>query len=814
MRRIVVAAVQLDLGRTAAQRDFPQVLHRRLASLAARGIQLALLPAGTGLMWWPSAAGNSTRPGTCPVLRQAEGPAAALGLQKNGAAGQAVPPRFEPRRAAKRREPVSAPLVHTLPTAADGEKALRDYLAFLTRSAQELGMFLAGGSTLVPVYPESEKGGTTSANSRLSWLHRAFVAGPDGFLASQDQIHVEPLQRVAGWAPGQQLAPIESPLGRLGLLVGRDAWYPEAGRLLVLQGAEILLAPVYLPWSASAWQPTAGLWQLVQQNQVFALEAYPVGTLWGQTWQGYSAVHAPVEMTPDDEGYLAQAHAPDQDEDVVAVLDPEELQKVLRQYSIFRQFNLALYARGLPQVYGSRAAGGTRAPGDNEVQTAGAGTAPSQQRSTFPASSPPQGAESPAELLPVQEEEDPPLGPDSGWRRWQRFLSQPLLSAVLWERAWPLWTKGTLQFWHWRSRAAGWRPSSAAAPVAHSGPAPQPQGLKRPPGAKRERRTGWHKRVRPQTVRAAAIQMEIWLASSAREYATRIYRLAREARQAGAEIIAFPEDSGTPLLGLLPGIAKLLSESASLDEALSKVSGGRPITAADVFRAAAPAARPVYEDTFSSLSRLLKAYVVSGSIMLPLADGRLVNVAYVFGPDGRLLGRQYKAHLIPLEERLGLSPLPGLHVFTTPWGKLACPICMDATYFETFRIAVARGAEVVVIPSANPEPYLPGRARRGIWPRVQESQVFGIGPSLVGQFAEFTFTGRSAILAPLDMTPNRDGFLARAHTSDKPEVVVADLDLERLRDYRENHPLELRADFYAGRLLPLYRPRHPADPGA
>jgi N-carbamoylputrescine amidase len=43
--------------------------------------------------------------------------------------------------------------------------------------------------------------------------------------------------------------PIDTALGRLGVLVCWDQWYPEAARLMALAGAEVLLYPTAIGWS-------------------------------------------------------------------------------------------------------------------------------------------------------------------------------------------------------------------------------------------------------------------------------------------------------------------------------------------------------------------------------------------------------------------------------------------------------------------------------------------------------------------------------------------------------------------------------------
>ncbi len=45
--------------------------------------------------------------------------------------------------------------------------------------------------------------------------------------------------------------PIDTAVGRLGVLVCWDQWYPEAARLMALQGAELLIYPTAIGWESS-----------------------------------------------------------------------------------------------------------------------------------------------------------------------------------------------------------------------------------------------------------------------------------------------------------------------------------------------------------------------------------------------------------------------------------------------------------------------------------------------------------------------------------------------------------------------------------
>jgi predicted amidohydrolase len=73
--------------------------------------------------------------------------------------------------------------------------------------------------------------------------HRAIrLTGPDGILASHRQTHKPPGERFATMPLGDVICPVvETPAGRLGLMLAAEAAVPEAARSLMLRGAEILL---------------------------------------------------------------------------------------------------------------------------------------------------------------------------------------------------------------------------------------------------------------------------------------------------------------------------------------------------------------------------------------------------------------------------------------------------------------------------------------------------------------------------------------------------------------------------------------------
>ncbi|MCC6582322.1 MAG: carbon-nitrogen hydrolase, partial [Chitinophagales bacterium] len=68
--------------------------------------------------------------------------------------------------------------------------------------------------------------------------------------------------------------PIQTSVGKLGVLVCWDQWYPEAARLMALSGAEILIYPTAIGWESTDKQEEKDrqftAWQTVQRGHAVA----------------------------------------------------------------------------------------------------------------------------------------------------------------------------------------------------------------------------------------------------------------------------------------------------------------------------------------------------------------------------------------------------------------------------------------------------------------------------------------------------------------------------------------------------------------
>ncbi len=73
---------------------------------------------------------------------------------------------------------------------------------------------------------------------------------------------------------GHGFTPVDTSVGRLGVLVCWDQWYPEAARLMALAGAEILLYPTAIGWDpaddATEQARQLDAWRTVQRGHAIA----------------------------------------------------------------------------------------------------------------------------------------------------------------------------------------------------------------------------------------------------------------------------------------------------------------------------------------------------------------------------------------------------------------------------------------------------------------------------------------------------------------------------------------------------------------
>lgn len=139
--------------------------------------------------------------------------------------------------------------------------------------------------------------------------------------------------------------PIDTSVGRLGVLVCWDQWYPEAARLMAMRGAEMLIYPTAIGWESSDTREEKdrqlGAWVTIQRGHAVAnglpvisvnrtgYEPDPSGQTGGIQFWGNSFVAGP-------QGELLTVFPNDEEEVRVIEIDKTRGENVRRWWPFFR----------------------------------------------------------------------------------------------------------------------------------------------------------------------------------------------------------------------------------------------------------------------------------------------------------------------------------------------------------------------------------------------------------------------------------------------------------------------------------------------
>lgn len=203
-----------------------------------------------------------------------------------------------------------------------------DYLGELQRLSRGTEFYLCSG-----IYYSSCE---TSTRHAASLLHDSRI------ILEQEQLYLARWERAQQLGRGRavEVVPLNDDF-TVGMVLSTDVFYPQVARALALKGANLLLCPVGLVEPENPCRQLAGVWNLVQQNQVFAVESGFKVEVAGTSLWGSTIIHAPLDLTADDSGFLVCAD--NRSGWVVAELDEAKRQQVLRHYDVLSQLNPELY---------------------------------------------------------------------------------------------------------------------------------------------------------------------------------------------------------------------------------------------------------------------------------------------------------------------------------------------------------------------------------------------------------------------------------------------------------------------------------------
>jgi predicted amidohydrolase len=202
--------------------------------------------------------------------------------------------------------------------------------------------------------------------------------------------------------------------------------------------------------------------------------------------------------------------------------------------------------------------------------------------------------------------------------------------------------------------------------------------------------------------------------------------------------------------------------------------------------------RPFF-NTFSALAKMYKIYIVSctnvaevkkvsdpqlnflrdpsvQSDYVYVAESKDVwNTCFLFNPDGDIVYKVKKVHLVPEEESLldlSKGKVEDAEIYRIPGTEIdiCLAICADAFYEDYAGRMDEKGCDVIVQPSANPGmwayfyPYWqPEDWLRSTMGSMQFKNIqYNINPMMTGNFFDMVFDGQSAITGKKDPRIRRD----------------------------------------------------------
>ena len=247
-------------------------------------------------------------------------------------------------------------------------------------------------------------------------------------------------------------------------------------------------------------------------------------------------------------------------------------------------------------------------------------------------------------------------------------------------------------------------------------------------------------------------------------------RLVREAAAGGALYVQTPEMTGA-----------LQRNRAGLQAILKSETDDLVVAAA------------------AELAAELHIFLHVGSTAIALADGRIANRAFLFGPDGAKICSYDKIHMFDVDldngeswrESAVYSPGAAAQLARLPFGNLGFAICYDLRFPELFKAEAKAGADILTVPAAFTRQTGEAHWETLIRARAIENGAYVIAAAQAGLHEDGRETfGHSMIVDPWGRVLASAGGTGEA-------VVSAEIDLAEVKAARAKIPNLLNGRAFA-----------------
>ncbi len=271
--------------------------------------------------------------------------------------------------------------------------------------------------------------------------------------------------------------------------------------------------------------------------------------------------------------------------------------------------------------------------------------------------------------------------------------------------------------------------------------------------------------AKPHTTKIALIQMRC--GPEPEKNFSRAVELIRDAARQGAQIVCLPE--------LFRSQYFCQTEDHKNFELAEEVPGRSTLALGDVARET--------------------GVVIVASLFEKRGAGVYHNTAAIINANGELLGKYRKMHIPddPLyHEKFYFTPGDlGFQAWPTAQGKIGVCVCWDQWYPEAARLTALRGAEIIFYPTAIG--WHPSEKKEFGAAQYSASAANRVGHEGAAGGDGIEFWGQSFVCGP-------DGEILAKGSVDREEIVMADVEWDRVNEHRTHWPFlrDRRVDAYAG----------------
>ncbi|MXN53026.1 carbon-nitrogen hydrolase family protein [Shinella sp. AETb1-6] len=192
----------------------------------------------------------------------------------------------------------------------------------------------------------------------------------------------------------------------------------------------------------------------------------------------------------------------------------------------------------------------------------------------------------------------------------------------------------------------------------------------------------------------------------------------------------------------------------------------------------------------ADLARDLGIHVHVGSTAIALADGKVANRGFLFGPDGARICSYDKIHMFDVDldngeswrESAVYTPGSIARMADLPFARLGFSICYDVRFPELFKAQAQAGAEIISVPAAFTRQTGEAHWETLLRARAIENGVYVIAAAQAGVHEDGRETfGHSMIIDPWGRVLAEAGGTGEA-------IVLADIDTGAVKAAHDRIP--------------------------